>query len=43
MSDWNRMVRGVPAHCSGTLAEAARAYAAAWGELAEQVESMGSR
>jgi len=43
MSDWNRIVRGVPAHCSGTLAEAARAYAAAWGDLAEQVESIGSR
>lgn len=42
MSDWNRIVRGVPAHCTGTLAEAARAYAAAWGELAKQVESIGS-
>ena len=43
MSDWNRIVRDVPAHCSGTLAEAARAYAAAWEELAKQVESIGSR
>jgi len=36
------MVRGIPAHCNGTVAELARAYAAAWGELAKQIESIDS-
>jgi len=42
VSDWRRMVRGIPAHCNGTVAELARAYAAAWGELAKQIESIDS-